>query len=147
MLDELASQQAAQHPIEGDGRIGTLHHLLALLMVPRGAANGLLRELGVEYDVVVRRISEEGARRVEGEDWRPEEHRLEGWEEFRVTDEQHEVIRGRFHAVNKELGRQGVRFMFGQDVHDPDWSLVRIHPGESGLDPRGVLDRLLGYMS
>ena len=147
MLDELASQQAAQHPIDGDGRIGTLHHLLALLMVPRGAASGLLRELGVEYEVVVRRITEEGARRVEGEDWRPEEHRLEGWEEFRVTDEQHEVIRGRFHAVNKELGRQGVRFMFGQDVDDPDWSLVRIHPGGSGLDPRGVLDRLLGHVS
>jgi hypothetical protein len=84
MLDELASQQAAQHPIEGDGRIGTLHHLLALLMVPREAASRLLRELGVEYEVVVRRITEEGARRVEGEDWRPEEHRLEGWEEFRV---------------------------------------------------------------
>jgi hypothetical protein len=97
--------------------------------------------------VVVRRITEEGARRVEGEDWRPEEHRLEGWEEFRVTDEQHEVIRGRFHAVNKELGRQGVRFMFGQDVDDPDWSLVRIHPGGSGLDPRGVFDRLLGHVS
>lgn len=40
MLDELASQQAAQHPIEGDGRIGTLHHLLALLMVPRGRPAG-----------------------------------------------------------------------------------------------------------
>jgi len=102
-LGELARQQAEQHPIEGDGRISTLHHLLALL-VPKSAAGRLLRELGVGYDEVVRHIEAEGARRVAGEDWRPEEHRLEGWEEFRVTDQQHEVIRGRFHAVNKERG-------------------------------------------
>ena len=57
------------------------------------------------------------------------------------------MIRGRFHAVNKELGRRGVRFMFGKHLDDPEWSLVRIHPGESGLDPRGVLDRLLGHAS
>jgi ClpA/ClpB-like protein len=147
MLDELASQQASQHPIEGDGRISTLHHLLALLMLPRAAASKLLRELGVGYEEVVRRIAEEGARRVEGEDWRPEEHRLEGWEEFRVTDQEHEVIRGRFHAVNKELGGRGVRFMFGKNLDDPEWSLVRIHPAGSGLDPRVVLDRLLGDTS
>ena len=66
-----------------------------------------------------------------------------GWEEFRVTDQQHDVIRGRFHAVNKELGPRGVQFMFGKNLDDPEWSLVRIHPGESGLDPRLVLDRLL----
>jgi hypothetical protein len=71
---------------------------------------------------------------VAAEDWRPDEHPLEGWEEFRVTDRQDEVIRGRFHTVN-ELGRWGVRFMFGKDLDDPEWSLVRIHPGESGLDP------------
>jgi ATP-dependent Clp protease ATP-binding subunit ClpA len=40
MLDELASQQASQHPIDGDGRISTLHHLLALLMVPRQGPGG-----------------------------------------------------------------------------------------------------------
>jgi hypothetical protein len=79
-----------------------------------------------------------------GEDWRPEEHPLEGWEEFRVTDQQHEVIRGRFHEVNKDLGPQGVRFMFGKNLDDPEWSLVQINPGASGLDPRQVLDRLLG---
>jgi hypothetical protein len=84
---------------------------------------------------------------VAAEDRRPEEHPLEGWEEFRVTDQQHEVIRGRFHAVNKELGRRGVRFMFGKNLDDPEWSHVRIHPGESGLDPRGVLDRLLDQVS
>jgi len=145
-LGELARQQAEQHPIEGDGRISTLHHLLALL-VPKSAASRLLVELGISYEEVVRRIAEEGARRVAGEDWRPEEHPLEGWEEFRVTDQQHEVIRGRFHAVNKELGRRGVRFMFGKNLDDPEWSLVRIHPGESGLDPREVLDRLLGHAS
>jgi ATP-dependent Clp protease ATP-binding subunit ClpA len=145
-LDELARQQAEQHPIAGDGRISTLHHLLALL-VPPTATSRLLRELGVDHEAVVRHIEEEGARRVAAEDWRPEEHPLEGWEEFRVTDQQKEVIRGRFHAVNKELGRRGVRFMFGKNLDDPDWSLVWIHPGGSGLDPRGVLDRLLGIAS
>jgi ATP-dependent Clp protease ATP-binding subunit ClpA len=145
-LDELARQQAGQHPIPGDGRISTLHHLLAL-MHPGSAARRLLVELGVSYEEVVRRIAEEGARRVAVEDWRPEEHPLEGWQEFRVTDQQNEVIRGRFHAVNMELGRRGVRFMFGTNVDDPEWSLVRIHPGGSGLDPREVFDRLLGRAS
>jgi DNA-binding HxlR family transcriptional regulator len=105
-LDELARQQAEQHPIQGDGRISTLHHLLALL-VPPTATNRLLRELGVDYYAVVRHIEEEGTRRVAAEDWRPEELPFEGWEEFRVTDQQHQVIRGRFHAVNKELGGGG----------------------------------------
>src|SRR5829696_5545552 len=133
-VGELARQQAEQHPIEGDGRISTLHHLLALL-VPRSAAGGLLRELGVTYEEVVRRIEEGGARRVAVEDRRPEEHRLEGWVEFRVTDQQYEVIRGRFHEVNKDLGPRGVRFMFGKNMEDAAWLLVQIHPGESGLDP------------
>jgi hypothetical protein len=64
-------------------------------------------------------IAEEGTRRVVAEDWRPEEHRLEGWEEFRVTDQQNEVIRGRFHAVNKELGRRGVRVHVRQERRRP----------------------------
>lgn len=59
MLAELASQQAEQHPIEGDGRIGTLHHLLALLMLPRSGARRLLVELGVGYEEVVRHIEAE----------------------------------------------------------------------------------------
>jgi hypothetical protein len=147
MLDELARQQASQHPIDGDGRISTLHHLLALLMVPKAGARRLLSELGVKYEEVVRRIAEDGARLAEGEHWRPEEHPLEGWEEFRVTDQQQEVIRGRFHAVNKDLGPRGVRFMFGKNLDDPEWSLVQIHPGGSGLAPREVLDRLLGHAS
>jgi ATP-dependent Clp protease ATP-binding subunit ClpA len=147
-LDELARQQAEQlHPIPGDGRVSTLHHLLALFMHPGSAARKLLVELGVSYEEVVRHIEAEGARRVAVEDWRPEEHRLEGWEEFRVTDQQYEVIRGRFHAVNKELEPRGVRFLFGKNLDDPEWLLVRIHPGGSGLDPHGVLDRLLGHAS
>jgi hypothetical protein len=144
MLGELTRQQAEQHPVEGDGRISSLHHLLALLMLPRGAAGRLLRELGVEYEDVVQRIEQEGARRVKSEDWRPEERPIEGWEEFRVTDQQDQAIRRRFHAVDRQLRRQGVRYTFGKNMDDPEWSLVRIHPGTSGLDPRAVLDRLLG---
>jgi Clp amino terminal domain, pathogenicity island component len=146
MLGELARQQADQHPVEGDGRISSLHHL-ALLMLPRGAAGRLLRELGVDYEDVVRRIEEEGARRVRSEDWRPEELPVEGWQEFRVTDAQDQAIRRRFHAVDRPLRRRGVRYMFGRNMDDPEWSLVRIHPGASGLDPREVLDRLLGPAS
>jgi ATP-dependent Clp protease ATP-binding subunit ClpA len=145
-LHELARQQAEQHPIEGDRRLSTLHYLLALAMLPT-AANKLLGELGVSHQAVVERLAQEGARLVQADEWRPQELPVEGWEEFRVTDQQHEVIRGRFHAVNKELGRRGVRFMFGSSDDDPEWSLVRIHPGQSGLDPRVVLDRLLGRVS
>ena len=67
-----------------------------------------------------------------------------------LTGETRSAARGDprpLHTVNKELGRRGVRFMFGKNLDDPEWSLVRIHPGESGLDPRGVLDRLLGHAS
>jgi hypothetical protein len=145
-LHELARQQAEQHPIKGDKRISTLHHLLALAMLPT-AASKLLGELGVSYQTVAERLAEEGARLVEADEWRPQELPVEGWEEFRVTDQEHEVIRGRFHAVNKELGRRGVRFMFGKRDDDPEWLLVRIHPGQSGLDPRVVLDRLLDRVS
>jgi hypothetical protein len=145
MLGELARQQADQHPVEGDGRISSLHHLLALLMLP--GAGRLLGELGVDYEDVVRRIEEEGARRVRSEDWRREELPVEGWQEFRVTDEQDQAIRRRFHAVDRQLRRRGVRYMFGRNMDDPEWSLVRIHPGASGLDPREVLDRLLGPAS
>jgi ATP-dependent Clp protease ATP-binding subunit ClpA len=106
-LGELVRQQVEQHPIPGDGRISTLHHLLALFMHPGSAAGRLLGELGVSYEEVVRRIEAEGARRVAVEDWRREEHRLEGWEEFRVTDQQNEVIRGRFHGVTRSC-RAGV---------------------------------------
>jgi hypothetical protein len=147
MLGELTRQQADEHPVEGDGRITSLHHLLALLMLPRGAANRLLGELGVDYEDVVQRIEQEGARRVKSEDWRPEPLPVEGWEEFRVTDQQNQAIRRRFHAVDKQLGRRGVRYMFGRNMDDPEWSLVRIHPGPSGLDAREVLDRLLGPAS
>jgi hypothetical protein len=145
-LHELARQRAEQHPIQGDGRITTLHYLLALAMLPT-AASKLLGELGVSYQTVAGRLAEQGARLVEADDWRPQELPVEGWEEFRVTDQQQEVIRGRFNDVVKQLWPQGVRFMFGSNDDDPPWPLVRIHPGESGLDPRAVLDRLLGGAS
>jgi Clp amino terminal domain, pathogenicity island component len=143
-LHELARQQAEQHP--GDGRISTLHHLLALAMFPT-AAGKLLGELGVSYQTVAERLAEEGARLVEADGWRPQELPVEGWEEFRVTDQQHEVIRGRFNDVVKELWPRGVRFAFGAREDDPGWSLVRIHAGGSGLAPQAVLDRLLGRAS
>jgi ATP-dependent Clp protease ATP-binding subunit ClpA len=147
MLGELARQQAEQHPVEGHGHITTLHHLLALLMVPRSGARRLLTELGLDLEEVRQRIEQEGAQRVKGEDTRPEELPVEGWVEFRVTDQQDEAIRRRFHAVHRQLRRQGVRYMFGKNMDDPEWLLVQIHPGESGLDPRGVLDRLLDQVS
>jgi hypothetical protein len=147
MLGELARQQAEQHPIPGDERLSTLHYLLALLMVPRSGARRLLTELGLDLEEVVQRIEQEGARRVNGEDTRPEELPVEGWVEFRVTDQQDQVIRRRFQAVQRQLRRQGVRYMFGKNMDDPEWLLVRIHPGASGLDPREVLDRLLGRAS
>jgi hypothetical protein len=143
-LHELARQQAEQHPV--DGRISTLHYLLALAMLPT-AANKLLDELGVSYQTVVERLTQEGAHLVEADGWRPQELPVEGWEEFRVTHQQQQVIRGRFNDVVKELWPQGVRFAFGARDDDPGWSLVRIHPGESGLDPQAVLDRLLGRAS
>ena len=123
----------------------TLHHLLALLMLPGApGAGSSLRELGVDYEDVVQRIEQEGARRVKSEDRRPEERPIEGWVEFRVTDQQNQAIRRRFHAVDRQLRRRGVRYTFGKNMDDPEWSLVQIHPGASGLDPRAVLDRLLG---
>lgn len=145
-LHELARQQGLQHPTQGDGRVSTLHYLLALAMLPT-AANKLLGELGVSYQTVVERLTQEGAHLVEADDWRPQELPVEGWEEFRVTGQQQEVIRSRFNDVAKELWRQGIRFAFGTRDDDPGWSLVRIHPGESGLDPHAVLDRLLGRAS
>jgi hypothetical protein len=136
MLDELARQQTGQHPIQGDGRISTLHYLLALLM-GRTAASRLLGELGVTYPAVVERLAESGDRLVDADDWRPGELRLEGWEQFDVTPEERVVIGrqvGRILAGS--LWKQGVRFA-GSD------SWMRIHPGRSGLEPRELLARFL----
>jgi hypothetical protein len=74
-LHELARQQAEQHP--GDGRISTLHYLLALAMLPT-AANKMLGELGVSYQTVVERLTQEGAHLVEADGWRPQELPVEG---------------------------------------------------------------------
>jgi ATP-dependent Clp protease ATP-binding subunit ClpA len=73
-LAELARQQAEQHPIEGDGRVSTLHHLLALLM--HGGAGRLLGELGVSYNAVVERLAADGAGLIEADDQRPDEEPL-----------------------------------------------------------------------
>jgi hypothetical protein len=137
-LHELASQQAEQHP--GDGRISTLHYLLALAMLPT-AASKLLGELGVSYQRVAERLDEEGARLVAADDWRPEERPLEGWERFEVTPEERELIGPRVGKVLAgPLWEQGVRYG-GSDT----W--VMIHPGRSGLAPREILDRILGRAS
>jgi ATP-dependent Clp protease ATP-binding subunit ClpA len=137
-LHELARQQAEQHP--GDGRISTLHYLLALAMLPT-AANKLLGELGVGFQTVVERLGEEGARLVEADDWRQEELPLEGWERFDVTPEEREMIRPRVGKVLAgPLWKQGVWYG-GSDT----W--VMIHPGRSGLTPRDILDRILGRAS
>jgi Clp amino terminal domain, pathogenicity island component len=137
-LHELASQQAEQHP--GDGRISTLHYLLALLMRPT-AAGDLLHELGVGYQTVAERLDEEGPRLVEADDRRPQELPLEGWERFQVTPKERELIGPRVGRVLAgPLWEQGVRYG-GSDT----W--VMIHPGRSGLTPREILDRILGRAS
>lgn len=139
-LDELARQQTAQHPIQGDGRISTLHYLLALLM-GRTAASRLLGELGVTYPAVVERLAETGDRLIDADDWRPDELPLEGWEQFDVTPEERVVIgRQVGRVLAGSLWEQGVRFA-GSD------SWVRIHPGRSGLQPRELLGRFLGGAS
>jgi GNAT superfamily N-acetyltransferase len=136
-LDELARQQVDQHPVAGDGRRTTLHHLLALAMAPTAAARTLLGELGVTYDQVARRVAEDGARLLALEDRRPEEDPLEGWEWFDVTSEESEVIGRRVGDVLAgPLWEQGVRFR-GSDT----W--VMVYPGRSGLAGRAILDRML----
>jgi ATP-dependent Clp protease ATP-binding subunit ClpA len=142
-LAELARQQAEQHPI--DGRISTLHHLLALLM--HSGASRLLEELGVTYNAVRERLAD-GARLVEADDYRPEETPLEGWERFDLSPQQWEVIHPRVKEVlvGQGLWQQGVRFGFNFN-QDKTRYWVSIHPGDSGLTHRQVLDRLLGRAS
>ena len=143
-LAELARQQADQHPI--DGRISTLHYLLALLM--HSGASKLLDELGVSYNAVRERIAADGARLAEADDQRPDEEPLEGWEHFDITPQQWEVIHPRVKAVlvDEGLWQQGVRFGFNLN-QDKTRFWVIIHPGDSGLTHQQVLDRLLGRAS
>jgi ATP-dependent Clp protease ATP-binding subunit ClpA len=145
-LAELARQQAEQHPIEGDRRVSTLHHLLALLM--HSGASRLLDELGVSYNAVRERVAAEGARLIEADDQRPDEGPLEGWERFDITSEQWEVIHPRVKEafVDEGLWQQGVRFGFNLN-EDKTRYWVSIHPGDSGLTHQQVLDRLLGRAS
>jgi ATP-dependent Clp protease ATP-binding subunit ClpA len=145
-LAELARQQAEQHPIEGDGRVSTLHHLLALLM--RGGADRLLGELGVSYNAVVERLAADGAGLIEADDQRPDEEPLEGWERFDITPQQWLVIHPRVRVVlvDEGLWQQGVRFGFNF-TEDQTRYWVIIHPGESGFTSQEVLDRLLGRAS
>jgi ATP-dependent Clp protease ATP-binding subunit ClpA len=143
-LAELARQQAGQHPV--DGRVSTLHYLLALLM--QGGAHKLLRELGVDYGTVLERLAGGGARLVEGDDRRPEELPLEGWERLDITPQQWEVIHPRVKVVlvDEGLWQQGVRF--GMNFNeDKTRYWVSIHPGDSGLTHQQVLDRFLGRAS
>jgi ATP-dependent Clp protease ATP-binding subunit ClpA len=145
-LAELARQQAEQHPIEGDGRVSTLHYLLALHM--RGGARKILEELGVDDNTVRYRIAADGARLVEVDDRRPEESPLQGWERFDITPQQWEAIHPRVKLVlvDDGLSEQGVRFGFNFN-QDRTRYWVLIHPGESGLTHQQVLDRLLDTAS
>jgi ATP-dependent Clp protease ATP-binding subunit ClpA len=142
-LAELARQQAEQHPL--DGRISTLHYLLALL--GRTGAGTLLGELGVSPKAVLERLATEGTRLVEADDWRPEERPLEGWEQFVVPRRELDVIGRRLKEVlwDQQLWQQGVRFGYG--AHGQETIKVIIHPGDSGLTHQQVLDRLLGRAS
>jgi hypothetical protein len=142
---ELARQQAGQHPIDGDGRISTLHYLLALSM---GAAGKLLDELGVSYNALRERLATEATRLIEADDQRPDELPLEGWEQFDISPQQWEVIHPRVKEVlvDQGLWQQGVRFGFNLNKEKTSY-WVNIHPGDSGLTHRQVLDRLLGRAS
>jgi ATP-dependent Clp protease ATP-binding subunit ClpA len=142
-LAELARQQAEQHPL--DGRISTLHYLLALF--GRTGAGTLLGELGVSPKTVLERLATEGSRLVEADDWRPEERPLEGWEQFLVPRRELDVIGRRLKEVlwDQQLWQQGVRFGYG--AHGQETIKVIIHPGDSGLTHQQVLDRLLGRAS
>jgi hypothetical protein len=143
-LAELARQQAEQHPL--DGRISTLHYLLALLM--HSGASRLLGELDVSYNAVRERVAADGARLVEADDQRPEESPLEGWERFDITPQQWEVIHPRVKEVivDEGLEQQGVRFGFNFNEDRTSYWVI-IHPGDSGLTHQQVLDRLLGRAS
>jgi len=146
-LADAARQQAEQHPIDGDGRVSTLHYLLALARLT--GAGKLLGELGVSYSVLLERLAADGARLVEADDQRPEEPPLDGWEGFDVTQEEHETITGRLEQVlsrRSGLWQQGVRFATNWNKERTRF-WVHIHPGTSGLTPREVLDRLLGRAS
>jgi len=146
-LADTARLLAELHPIQGDGRVSTLHYLLALSR-QTGAAT-LLRELGVSYRALVERLAADGARLVQADDQRPEEPPLEGWEAFEVTPQQHETITGRLDQVlgrRSELRQQGVRFATNW-TKDQTRYWVHIHTGTSGLTARDVLDRLLGRAS
>lgn len=142
-LAELARQQAEQHPIEGDGRISTLHYLLVLLGL--SGARKLLDELGVSYNAVRERVATDSARLVKADDQRPEEMPLEGWEHFEITPNEWEVIHPRVKVIlmDEGLWRQGVRF--GMNLNKDETRFwASIHPGDSGLTSQEVLDRLLG---
>lgn len=132
-LAELARQQAEQHPI--DGRISTLHYLLALW--GEGGAGKVLPELGIAYKALLDRLAAEGTRLIEADDWRPEERPLEGWERFDITPQQWEVIHPRVKdvLVDEGLWQQGVRFGFNFNQEKTRYWVI-IHPGDSGLTHR-----------
>jgi ATP-dependent Clp protease ATP-binding subunit ClpA len=143
-LAELARQQAEQRPL--DGRISTLHYLLALW--GEGAAGKVLSELGITYKALLDQLAEEGTRLIEADDRRPEERPLEGWERFDITPQQWEVIHPRVKEVlvDQGLWQQGVRFGFNSNKEKTSY-WVTIHPGDSGLTHQQVLDRLLDRAS
>jgi hypothetical protein len=141
-LAELTRQQAEQHPIGDDRRVSTAHYLLGLLMLT--GAGELLGELGVTRQAILERISANGGRVLERDDWRLELP-IDGWEQFRVTHAEFEVIQARLGDVLfSGLWDQGVRYGM-----NPEGELVQvmIHAGRSGLAPRDVLDRLLDRVS
>jgi len=138
-LAELARQQAEQHPIDGDGRISTLHHLLSLFAAG-GAADSVLAELGVTYQAVVERLEAVGPR-LRGLDDHRDELPIEGWARFDVGQAEFDLAGSRMGAVLRELAPRGVRF--GMRFEGERRS-VAVHPGQSGLAPRAILDRLVG---
>jgi ATP-dependent Clp protease ATP-binding subunit ClpA len=139
VLAELARQRAGQHPVGGDGRIGTLHYLLAL-WAGGGAARRVLADLGVTYQSIVERLHAAGAD-LRGLDDHRDELPIDGWASFEVGEADFDLARGQMGAVLEELAPRGVRF--GMQAQGERF-LVAIHPGRSGLEPRAILGRLVG---
>ncbi len=139
-----ARSHAERHPIEveGEQRLSSLHYLRAVS--GSGAAHRFLIEADLNASKIEQRLAdpEVPARLIRFDDREPSEMSLDGWEEFEITAEQHEVLRSRALEVIRPLWPQGVRYGIADDLEGA-LHLVHIHPGRSGVTAQEIFDRLL----